>query len=89
MNEFVTFSRDDLEPVAELLIKKHGDAAFTRAVNLALDNLAGPNPQPTTRKRRTPVNPATKPALTITWQLQCGVLIPFSYRHSALTALTK
>ena len=68
--ETVTLKRDDLEPVAELLIKKHDDPAFTRAVKLAIDNLAGPVSADPPRKRRTPA----KPKLAITWQLQRGVL---------------
>lgn len=83
--ETVTFKRDELEPVADLLIKKHADESFTRAVKLAIDNLAGPVASPPSRKRRA----VAKPKPVISWQLQRGILTISSASTNGVTYTCK
>jgi hypothetical protein len=68
----LTFSREELDPVAVLLIKKHDQPSFTRAVTAAVKNLLGPEAHTHANRRASSTKP--RPVLPCSWTLSVGVL---------------
>jgi hypothetical protein len=72
------FRRDELESVADLLMKKYLDAAFNRAIRNAMKYLAEPEvaeePVLSAPPRKRPSSTKPRPTLPCAWSLAQGVL---------------